>query len=81
MSNRWITTESGDLLNLDRVREVLMDCDFDGEYSITAYDSDPLHQENMWVLYSTTSQDEARAFMAKLEGYLSARSINLTLEQ
>jgi hypothetical protein len=79
MSNRWITTESGDLLNLERVREVLMDSD-EEEYSVVAYDSDPLHQENMWILFTTNSREEAMQYMAKLAGYLQAREINLTLE-
>lgn len=78
-ANRWIVTESGDLLNLDRVREVTMQCEED-EYEIVAYDSEPFHPENMWVLFSTASQDEARAFMDKLCGYLSARQINLPQE-
>lgn len=78
-ASRWIVTESGDLLNLDRIREVVLQSE-DDEYQVVAFDGEPFHPENMWELFSTASRDEAMQFMAKLSAYVSARQINLTLE-
>ena len=77
----WIVLEDGNLLNLARVREIVLEAgDAEEEHKVVAYDSDPLHAENLWVLYSDVSSEACERCMKVICKKLEARSVEEALQ-
>lgn len=78
---RWLITQDKQLLNLDHVREVMIeqaDAEPDSEHKVVAYGFDSIRPENLWVLYESSAIADCEDYVNRLAEYLDAVNLDNT---